>query len=88
MGENVEVHTKDKKQSAPRNTNKGPMWTIQEDKVMRMRRSCPKCGPAVFMAEHYDRMHCGQCGYTIFKHQQPADQEEVQERISSRRKNE
>jgi len=61
------VKTKDKRERKPRNKNKGPMWSIEGDKVIRVRKSCPKCGPGVFMAEHYDRMHCGNCGYTMFK---------------------
>ena len=61
------VKTKDKIQKPPRNKNKGPMWTVEGGTVTRNRKSCPKCGPGVFMAEHYDRMHCGRCGYTKFK---------------------
>jgi len=29
-------------------------------------KSCPKCGPGVFMAQHKDRMTCGKCGYSEF----------------------
>lgn len=29
--------------------------------------SCPKCGAGTFMAEHTDRYHCGNCGYTRWK---------------------
>tara|TARA_Y100000310_G_C20468918_1_gene709022 strand:- start:455 stop:643 length:189 start_codon:yes stop_codon:yes gene_type:complete len=28
------------------------------------KRSCPKCGPGVFLAIHKDRVHCGKCSYT------------------------
>ncbi|VVB66673.1 30S ribosomal protein S27ae [Candidatus Gugararchaeum adminiculabundum] len=27
------------------------------------KRSCPKCGTGVFLAEHADRRSCGKCGY-------------------------
>ncbi|MBR9702685.1 30S ribosomal protein S27ae [Candidatus Woesearchaeota archaeon] len=31
---------------------------------MRKNRSCPKCGPGIFMAQHKDgRWACGKCGY-------------------------
>jgi small subunit ribosomal protein S27Ae len=63
------VKTKEKKPKDPRNTNKGPMWTVEADKLVRTHRFCQKCGPGVFMAEHYDRLHCGRCGYTMFKRQ-------------------
>ena len=43
------------------------MWTLEGSKVIRNRTHCPKCGPGVHMAEHYDRLHCGKCGYTKFK---------------------
>lgn len=63
------VKTKEKRQKPPRNKNKGPMWTLEGDKVVRNRKSCPKCGPGVFMADHYDRYACGKCGFTQFKRQ-------------------
>lgn len=27
------------------------------------RKSCPKCGPGVNLAEHKNRNSCGKCGY-------------------------
>ncbi len=26
-------------------------------------KTCPKCGPGVFLAEHDKRRSCGRCGY-------------------------
>ena len=31
------------------------------------KKTCPKCGPGVFLAEHGNRFSCGKCGYTEFK---------------------
>jgi len=42
-------------------------FKVEGDKINRVRRHCPKCGPAVFIAEHKDRFSCGKCGYTEFK---------------------
>ncbi len=42
-------------------------YTIEEDKLNRTRRTCPRCGRGVFMAEHEDRYACGKCGYMEFK---------------------
>ena len=42
-------------------------FKVEGDKINRIRRHCPKCGPAVFLAEHKDRFGCGKCGYTEFK---------------------
>ncbi|GEM_PF-391537 len=39
-------------------------YKVENGKVIRLKRECPKCGPGVFMAEHKDRRHCGKCGYT------------------------
>jgi small subunit ribosomal protein S27Ae len=42
-------------------------YNIEEDKLVRTHRSCPKCGPSYYLADHYDRWSCGKCGYTVFK---------------------
>ena len=42
-------------------------YKMEGDKLVRTHRSCPKCGPSYFLANHYDRWSCGKCGYTIFK---------------------
>lgn len=41
-------------------------WTYYEqagEGVTRKKKSCPKCGAGVFLAEHPDRRSCGLCGY-------------------------
>jgi len=46
------------------------IWTfykVQGDRVIRLKRDCPKCGNGVFLADHGDRLTCGRCGYTGFK---------------------
>jgi small subunit ribosomal protein S27Ae len=42
-------------------------FKIEGNKINRVRKHCPKCGPAVFLGEHKDRFSCGQCGYTEYK---------------------
>lgn len=32
-------------------------------KPFKKRRSCPRCGAGVHLAEHKDRFACGKCGY-------------------------
>lgn len=40
------------------------LYKVEGDKVERLSRFCPKCGPGVFMAKHKDgRYACGKCGY-------------------------
>lgn len=42
-------------------------YEIKGDKIERKNKFCPKCGPGYFLAEHKDRMTCGNCGYVKFK---------------------
>ncbi|MGC8565179.1 MAG: 30S ribosomal protein S27ae [Thermoplasmata archaeon] len=46
---------------------KRELYEIKDGKLIRKRKSCPKCGPGVFLAEHENRYTCGKCGYTEFK---------------------
>lgn len=46
---------------------KREIFKIEQDKIIRLRRNCPKCGEGIFLAEHKDRLSCGKCGYTEFK---------------------
>jgi small subunit ribosomal protein S27Ae len=45
---------------------KRSFYKIEGAQVERLRQSCPKCGPGVFLARHTDRVSCGRCGYTEF----------------------
>jgi ubiquitin-small subunit ribosomal protein S27Ae len=29
-------------------------------------KSCPRCGPGIFLADHKTRLYCGKCKYTEF----------------------
>ena len=43
-------------------------WTkykISGKKIERA-KTCPKCGPGMFLAVHKDRLYCGKCYYTEF----------------------
>ncbi|MHA1754251.1 MAG: 30S ribosomal protein S27ae [Candidatus Odinarchaeia archaeon] len=42
-------------------------YKIEGDKLVRLKKSCPRCGPGTFMAEHSNRFSCGKCGWTVFK---------------------
>ncbi len=46
--------------------DKSEIFEVEDDEIERKRRSCPKCGEGVFLAEHEDRLSCGKCGYTEF----------------------
>ena len=46
---------------------KTEFFKVEGNRINRIRRHCPKCGPGVFLADHKDRFGCGKCGYTEFK---------------------
>ncbi len=53
-----------KKQKTPKKPIKVyTYFKINGDKVERLKKHCPKCGPGVFLAQHKDRLTCGKCGY-------------------------
>jgi len=43
------------------------LYKIENDKVVRLRPTCERCGPGYFMADHSDRYTCGHCGFTRYK---------------------
>ncbi len=62
---------------------KSTLYEVKDETVERKRRSCPKCGAGILLAEHNNRLNCGKCGYTEFKNktiepkqEKPAEQTE------------
>lgn len=49
--------------------SKRHLYEVKDDKLVRLREECPKCGPGIFLAKHKDRVSCGRCGYTEFSTQ-------------------
>jgi small subunit ribosomal protein S27Ae len=41
-------------------------YTIDGDNLKRA-RSCPRCGPGVFLMDAHNRHYCGKCRYTEYK---------------------
>ena len=39
-------------------------YEVSGSNIKRKNKSCPKCGPGVFLAKHKDRLTCGSCGYS------------------------
>lgn len=46
--------------------NVGALYEKKGEKLEQKNKTCPKCGPGVFMAKHSDRLTCGKCSYTEF----------------------
>jgi small subunit ribosomal protein S27Ae len=62
---------------------KRELFKVEGEKIVRLRKNCPKCGDGVFLAEHKDRLSCGQCGYTEFKGKRERPVEEKKEEVST-----
>ena len=65
MAKKKAVKKKEKKGRFHR-PNKSKLWEVKDGKVVRLNRSCPRCGEGVYLAQHYNRMSCGKCSYTKF----------------------
>lgn len=58
--------SKGKTEKKPKKTSaKYKMYKVEGDSVKR-EKTCPKCGVAVFLAKHKDRLTCGKCHYVEF----------------------
>lgn len=62
----IKSKIKGKKQKKNKATSqKWKKYTIEGDKVKK-ERSCPRCGPGVFLSKGQNRMYCGKCHFTEF----------------------
>jgi small subunit ribosomal protein S27Ae len=43
------------------------LYKVEDQKVVRLRPICERCGPGYFMADHGNRYTCGHCGFTKYK---------------------
>ncbi len=43
------------------------VYEVSGDSIKRIKKTCPKCGEGIFLAEHANRVTCGKCAYTEFK---------------------
>jgi len=40
-------------------------YQIEGDSIKKG-KTCPRCGPGIFLAKHKGRVYCGKCHYTEF----------------------
>lgn len=62
----VKREEKEKKKALKRRVKVWKLYKIDGDRLIRLRRDCPRCGKGYFMAEHTNRLTCGNCGYTTY----------------------
>ena len=59
---------KERKEKKPKaNVQVWKLYKVEDTTLTRLKKECPRCGKGYFMAEHKDRMSCGNCGYTTFR---------------------
>jgi len=58
--------SKEKKgKKAPKNKLTSKKYSHYEG-ATKKKKTCPRCGPATFLADHKTRLYCGKCHYTEF----------------------
>jgi len=57
---------KEKPKAPKRRIQVYKLYKVEGDVLTRLKKECPRCGKGYFMAEHKDRLSCGNCGYTTF----------------------
>ena len=55
---------KKKKKNKP-TSKKYTKYKFEGDKIIR-EKTCPRCGPGVFLMKTNNRIYCGKCHYTEF----------------------
>jgi len=66
-GKRREVIRKGKKvRKNKASSKKYSKYDVKSDKLER-KMVCPRCGGGYFLAQHKDRVYCGNCHYTEFK---------------------
>jgi ubiquitin-small subunit ribosomal protein S27Ae len=49
--------------SGPKQMSVSKLYSVSGNSVKRAKKTCPKCGDGYFLAEHKDRLTCGNCHY-------------------------
>ena len=64
MADKKKAGPKGKKEKVKKEGKKlSALFEISGDKITRKNRTCPKCGPGMFLGNHKNRIVCGKCGY-------------------------
>jgi small subunit ribosomal protein S27Ae len=59
-------------------SEKWKMYKIEGEKITR-KKTCPRCGPGIFLMQAKDRIYCGKCHFTEFVSAVPSAVKEVKE---------
>ena len=54
-------------------------YKIEGDKITR-EKTCPRCGPGIFLMITKDRKYCGKCHYTEFPEKKQEDKKDSEKK--------
>ncbi|MDV3278429.1 MAG: 30S ribosomal protein S27ae [Nitrososphaerales archaeon] len=57
---------KEKPKAPKRRIQVHKLYKVEGGSLTRLRKECPRCGRGYFMAQHNNRLTCGNCGYTTY----------------------
>jgi small subunit ribosomal protein S27Ae len=57
---------KEKPKAPKRRVKVHTLYKVDGSSLTRLRKECPRCGKGYFMAQHKNRLTCGNCGYTTY----------------------
>jgi len=57
---------KEKPKAPKRRIQVHKLYKTEGSTLSRLRKECPRCGRGYFMAQHTNRLTCGNCGYTTY----------------------
>jgi len=61
------------------------MYKIDGDKIIR-ERSCPRCGPGIFLMNAQSRFYCGKCHYSEFEGKAQIEEKKTEEKKAEDKK--
>jgi small subunit ribosomal protein S27Ae len=70
MGKKKVVKKGKKKHQNQPTSKKYTKYKIDGDKITR-EKTCPRCGPGIFLMKTPNRVYCGKCHYTEFEGKKP-----------------
>ena len=57
---------KEKPKAPKRRIQVHKLYKVEGDQLTRLRKESPRCGRGYFMAQHKNRLTCGNCGFTTY----------------------
>jgi len=64
----IKSKIKGKKKHVNKKTSKKyTKYKVEGDKIVEKAKSCPRCGPGIFLSVGKGRSYCGRCHFTEFE---------------------